>query len=115
MNSGRRFFAAVAVFAIAFGSLWPLVSSAMPRTPQLPNFICAQAGGAQHAPVPDGGELNVHCPLCVVTCDVAMAVVTPSHSWDALFLAAPAEAFVLSFRPRASARPPPSHAPPAFS
>jgi hypothetical protein len=114
MKPARRLFALIAVLAFVFGSLWPLVSSAMPRTAQVPNFICSQTGGVQHSPSPVNGDSNVHCPLCVVTCDVAMPLVPASNSWDTVFIAAPRTAFILSFHPRLSARPPPSHAPPAF-
>lgn len=112
----RRFFALVAAFAVAFGALWPLVSAAMPRSPQIPVFICTQSGAGQHAPgVPADAGDDFHCPLCIATSDVIVpslpaapdfalplgdAAVTAGHS-------TPEHVFY--------ARPPPSRAPPVLS
>jgi Protein of unknown function (DUF2946) len=115
MKPGRRLFAFVAIFAIAFGSLWPLVSAAKPRTPQIPSFICSQ-GGLQHAPVPDGGDEHIHCPLCVVLCDIALPKqLASTNAWVPAFSISCGVAVVESSHSRLRARPPPSHAPPALS
>jgi hypothetical protein len=111
MKPARRLFAFLAIFAIAFGSLWPLVSAAKPRTPQIPDFICSQAG-FQHAPAPAGDEDHFHCPLCVVTCDVALPSIATAHTWVALEQEGAIVSVVTRFTPRVAARPPPSHAPP---
>ena len=113
----RRLFALVAAFAVAFGALWPLVSAAMPRAPQVPVFMCTQSGGVQqHAPgTPADAGGDFHCPLCIATADfVAPSVPAASH----VALAA-ATALVAPGRSTPEhvffARPPPSRAPPALS
>lgn len=107
----RRLFALIATFAVAWGSLWPLISVAKPHSPQLPNFICSQAG-FQPAPDPPGGDDNFHCPLCVVTCDVALPAMPVAHTWVALQQQGTIVSAIPRFTPRLAARPPPSHAPP---
>jgi hypothetical protein len=110
----RRLFALIAAFAVAWGALWPLVSVAKPRSASLPNFVCTQSG-FQHAPAPDGGDGNFHCPLCVVTCDVALPAMAPAQDWIAPQQAGAIVCAVPRFTPRLAARPPPSHAPPPHS
>lgn len=112
----RRIFAVVAAFAVAFGALWPLVSAAMPRAPQVPVFMCTQAGGAPHAPgaPADAGD-DFHCPLCIATGDVIVpSVPAASSAWlpVAVVAIAPAHSSPEHFF---FARPPPSRAPPALS
>ena len=113
----RPIFAVVAAFAVAFGALWPLVSAAMPRAPQIPVFICTQSGSvAPDAPgAPADAGSDFHCPLCIATTDVIVASV-PAAARVALALlaaepppghSAPEHVFF--------ARPPPSRAPPALS
>ena len=112
----RPIFALVAAFAVAFGALWPLVSAAMPRAPQIPVFMCTQSGGAQHAPgePADAGD-DFHCPLCIATSDVIVPSI-PAASHVALPLVA------IALPPGHStpehvfyAWPPPSRAPPVLS
>jgi hypothetical protein len=108
----RRLFAIVAAFAVAFASLWPLVSAAMPRAPEVPVFICTQSGGVQHPGTPvDAGD-DFHCPLCIATADVVVPVVTaatPMADENAVALAEPRYAHPDRLF---CARPPPSRAPP---
>jgi hypothetical protein len=104
-------FALIAAFAVAWGSLWPLISVAKPHSPALPNFICSQAG-FQNAPAPDGGDDGFHCPLCVVTCDVALPAMPAAHTWIAFEQQGAIVSAVPRFTPRPTARPPPSQAPP---
>ena len=112
----RRFLALVAAFAVAFGALWPLVSAAMPRVPQIPVFICTQSGAGQHAPgAPVDAGADFHCPLCIATSD-AIAPSIPAASSFALPLAAVAIAAGHCTPEHVFfARPPPSRAPPVLS
>jgi len=112
----RPIFAIVAAFAVAFGALWPLVSAAMPRAPQIPVFMCTQSGGAQHAPgVPADAGDDFHCPLCIATGDfVAPAIVPASSIGLALTARAPAPGHSTPEHVF-YARPPPSRAPPVLS
>ena len=112
----RRIAALAALFAVAFGALWPLVSAAK-NGAQIPTFICAQSGGSSHAPSP-GGDVNddFHCPLCVASAayiapSIAASRVAPLGFSGATIAAAPAASAHDSHPPR----PPPSRAPPALS
>ena len=111
--SRRRILALYAAFAVTFASLWPLVSAARPRDPQIPLFLCTQSGGGQHPAVPSDGA-DVHCPLCVASGEAVIPVVAavhaapPMHSIDAP--ARYSSPHRISF-----AQPPPSRGPPALS
>ena len=120
MKIGRRFFALVAVLAIAWGSLWPLVSAAGPKSPEIPNFICTQAGfQPPHGvtfpvPAPDDHD-KFHCPLCVVCADATLPAVAPSPAWIRSADAPLPQPAAAAPHHRYAARPPPSRAPPFFS
>jgi hypothetical protein len=112
----KPIFALVAAFAVAFGALWPLVSAAMPRAPQVPVFMCTQSGGVQQHPGSPADALgDFHCPLCIATGDF-VAPSVPAASDVALAgvatLVAPGHS---SAEHVFFARPPPSRAPPALS
>ncbi len=114
MRTRRRLIALVAVFAVTFGSLWPLVSQAGPRSPEIPNFICTQSG-FQHPGLPASHDDKFHCPLCVTSVDIAPPVMAPAPVY-AVSLALPAttecdSSLLLLY----SARSPPSRAPPQDS
>ena len=109
----RRIFALVAIFAVSFGALWPLVSAARPG-PQIPSFICSQAG-FQHPAAPGESSDDFHCPLCIASTDGAMPVVTASHPAPALNAIAVIVAGVASPTVRFTSTPPPSRAPPSLS
>lgn len=118
MRTGRRLFALVAIFAIAWGTLWPLVSAAGPKSPAIPGFICTQAGfqvSHESPAVPDDGHDKFHCPLCIASVDATLPALQPSPSWIVSATAPRITAFVTTFRPHFAARPPPSRAPPALS
>jgi hypothetical protein len=114
MRTTRRIFAFVAALAVAFGALWPLVSAAMPRSAEIPSFLCTQSG-FQHPGTPSDHDDKFHCPLCVMSVDAAPPAA----------VAAVAEFFTISPRvislPASSpivlrlARLPPSRAPPVRS
>ncbi|HLX24869.1 MAG TPA: DUF2946 family protein [Usitatibacter sp.] len=114
MRTRRRLFALVAAFAVAFSSLWPLVSQAGPRSHEIPNFICTQSG-FQHPGLPASHDDKFHCPLCVTSVDSAPPVVAPAPVYVAsLSLPAVSESdssLLLLY----SARSPPSRAPPQDS
>jgi hypothetical protein len=112
----RRFFALVAAFAVCFGALWPLVSAAKPRSPEIPVFLCTQGGGVQQHPgAPADAADDFHCPLCIAT-SVAIVPAVPAIQMPPLPPAAEsggtgaAHTHALFL-----ARPPPSRAPPALS
>jgi hypothetical protein len=110
--SRRRLVALVAIFSIAFGALWPLVSAARPRSAEIPSFICTQSGVAQHPAAPGPGADDFHCPLCIASADGVVPVVVaagPVPIAAALALELPREA---AARVRLSSSPPPSRAPP---
>ena len=117
MKPRRRIFALVAVLAITWGALWPLVSAARPAAPQVPNFICTQSGFHVETPVPadEPAEAKFHCPLCVTPLDATPpAIATPSFVFEPLACVPPAQSCA-AFLPVFSARSPPSRAPPLFS
>jgi hypothetical protein len=108
----RRLIALVAIFSIAFGALWPLVSAAKPRSAEIPSFICTQSGVAQHPAAPGDPRDDFHCPLCIASADGVVPVVPaagPQPVADSLALDAPSHA-VASVR--FTSTPPPSRAPP---
>jgi len=111
----RRILAAVATFAVAFASLWPLVSAARPRAPDVPVFICTQSGGVQHPGAPADAGDDFHCPLCIASGEAVVPVVHAVHAAPELHaIAITGVRHVLPERVF-SARPPPSRAPPRFS
>lgn len=111
----RRLVALLAAFAVAFAALWPLVSAAMPRAPQVPVFICTQAGGGPHPALPSDAGDEFHCPLCIASAEAVVPVVQAIHAAPELHaIAVTARAHALPYR-LFSPRPPPSRAPPALS
>lgn len=111
MKTSRRLFALVAAFAVTFGSLWPLVSAAMPRSPEFPTFLCTQSG-FQHPGAPAEHDDKFHCPLCVTSVDAAPPAIAPLAMPLLVAVAADVVAIDSSFHPFQSARSPPSRAPP---
>jgi hypothetical protein len=118
MRIGRRLFAIIATFAIAWGSLWPLVSAAGPKSPTIPSFICTQAGFQPHdvsPPLPSSDHDNFHCPLCVIGADAPQPAIA-LYPAGALCVDAPLPEPIAGAPHRPyDARPPPSRAPPALS
>jgi hypothetical protein len=111
MKTGRRLFARIAIFAVAFGALWPLVSAARPGPPRIPSFICTQSG-FQHAQVPGGTEDDgFHCPLCIASMAL-LPDLPPRVQGPAPAPAPRVEPFTSALDLAFSARPPPSRAPP---
>ena len=112
----RRVFALIAAFAVSFGALWPLVSAAKPRSPEIPVFLCTQGGGVQQHPgAPADAAVDFHCPLCIAASDAVIPAIPAAH-------VAPLFATVATSSPAAAvpdqrflARPPPSRAPPRLS
>jgi hypothetical protein len=118
MRADRRLFALIAIFAIAWGALWPLVSAARPKSPEIPSFICTQAGfqiSHESPAAPDDAHAKFHCPLCIASVDGTLPASQPSPSWVLSAAAPRITPFVTSVHPRIAARPPPSRAPPALS
>ncbi|HZZ95256.1 MAG TPA: DUF2946 family protein [Usitatibacter sp.] len=73
MGPVRRFAAAFALLAVAWTSLWPLVSAAHARMASEPILLCHQAGMAmameqpgQDPEHPGSPRPRFHCPLCVM-------------------------------------------------
>jgi hypothetical protein len=114
MRTRRRIFAFVAAVAVTFGSLWPLVSAAMPRSPEFPSFLCTQSG-FQHPGAPAEHDDKFHCPLCVMSVDAAPPTIVPAAAPLLLAPALDAVAIDSSFHAIYSARSPPSRAPPQDS
>ena len=110
----RRIFALVAVFAVAFGALWPLVSAAKPRDPQIPLFLCTQSGVHVPGAPSDAGD-DFHCPLCSASADGVMPYVLASQEPQTFVRAAAEVARYTHPHPLSCAQPPPSRAPPALS
>src|SRR5258708_28235866 len=84
MRIRQRAFALVAILSIAWGSLWPLVSAAGPKSATIPNLICTQAGFQPHdaalPQLPDDHD-KFHCPLCVMCADATLPAIAPSPTW----------------------------------
>ena len=110
----RRLAALIAIFSIAFGALWPLVSAAKPASPGIPNFICSQSG-FQHPGAPGEAGDDFHCPLCIASADGAMPVMAAPHATPALNAVAILPVRVASPTVRFTSTPPPSRAPPTLS
>jgi hypothetical protein len=114
MRTRRRIFALAAAFAVAFGSLWPLVSAAMPRSPEFPQFLCTQSG-FQHPGVPADHDDKFHCPLCVMSVDAAPPAIVAQAALVVVSRVAEVATPDATCHPFPSARPPPSRAPPIGS
>ena len=110
----RRLTALLAIFSIAFGALWPLVSAAKPHTPQIPSFICSQAG-FQHPGSPGESSDDFHCPLCIASADGVVPVTAALHAAPTLHGIAIVAARHALPEHLFSPRPPPSRAPPVLS
>ena len=73
MNLRRRIAAGIALFAVSWASLWPLVTSAHARIAGDEMALCHGAGtmvepGEQPRPATGGPgrDGQVHCPLCIM-------------------------------------------------
>ena len=110
----RRLYAVIAAFAVAFGSLWPLVSAAAPRSHDIPSFICSQSGFQQPG-APAQADDKFHCALCVL----GMESPPPPAMLGAVIVrmgvVALANGSVPAAQPSFLARPPPSRAPPKLA
>lgn len=108
----RRLISLIAIFSIAFGALWPLISAAKPGSPEIPSFICTQSGAAQHPQAPRNAGDDFHCPLCIASADGVVPVImatAPVPATEGLALDLPRAAVAAI---RLSSSPPPSRAPP---
>ncbi len=114
MRTRRRLFALVAAFAVAFGSLWPMVSVAGPRSHEIPSFICTQSG-FQHPGLPASHDDKFHCPMCVTSVDIAPPAIAPAPVFVLSLASHEIPAGDSSLLPLYSARSPPSRAPPQDS
>lgn len=71
MKKARRVVAFLALLAVGWAALWPLVSAAHAQAAGAPMPLCHQAGGmvpmddVPQAPAPPG-ERKEHCPLCIM-------------------------------------------------
>jgi Protein of unknown function (DUF2946) len=111
----RRIAALVAIFCVAFASLWPLVSAAMPRDPQIPVFICTHAGDSSHHQAPSDAGDDFHCPLCIASAEAVVPSMPAVHAAPALCpIAITANPYAVPDR-LFSPRPPPTRAPPDLS
>lgn len=108
----RRVFASIAAFAVAFAALWPLVSAARPRSPDIPAFICTQSGGVQHPGGPVDRAEDFHCPLCIASADVVVPVIVAAPALPQLHAIANIDSRIAGPQHLFSPRPPPSRAPP---
>jgi len=114
----RRPVALLAILAVAWGALWPLVSAAGPKTPRIPNFICTQGGphASPEVPAPPGDlHGKFHCPLCIMAGDAPAPTIAPHESWMLAVDARVATPFDCTPHASFDPRPPPSRAPPALS
>ena len=114
MTSRRRLVALLALFAVAFGALWPLVSVARPSSFEVPSFICTQSG-FQHPGDPARHDDKFHCPLCVVGMEAPPPGATAASALAAVAACAQPSIASAAPRERLTARSPPSRAPPSFS
>lgn len=111
----RRVFASIAAFAVAFAALWPLVSAARPRSPEIPAFICTQSGGAHDPGAPSDAGDDFHCPLCIASAEALIPVVATIHAAPPLHSAAASLPPRSTSRRSFTAQPPPSRGPPPLS
>ncbi len=114
MISRRRIVALAALFAVAFGTLWPLVSAARPRSGEIPSFICTQSG-FQHPGDPAHHDDKFHCPLCVIGMESPPPVACASLPPLVVGVSEVRTEASTAFAPTFLARPPPSRAPPQHS
>jgi hypothetical protein len=110
----RRAFALIAAFAVAFGALWPLVSAAKPRAPQIPVFMCSQSGFAHPDAPGDAGD-DFHCPLCIASADGLVPAIVAIPAAKPIDAIAVERAREPAPHPSFNSHPPPSRAPPALS
>ena len=72
MKQSRRIIAFLALLAVGWTALWPLVSAAHARITSESLPLCHQVGGmmtmdeAPSAPADPAGKPRQHCPLCVM-------------------------------------------------
>ena len=123
MPSRRRLIALIALLAVAWTSLWPLVSAAHARMASEPMPLCHQAGmmvAMDEAPAQDSGapahpQARFHCPLCVMafyagfapTLEVIAPVFRCIVAFDDAHCAATPDDFSLTLP---QSRAPPAHA-----
>jgi DUF2946 family protein len=111
----RRLFSIVAILAVAWGALWPLVSTAMPKS-TITVVVCTQSGFQQHVEIPGPDHTpKFHCPLCVLAIDAAPAEMAAPRVFLDVEAAQPAGRSIPAFHREFAARPPPSRAPPHLS
>ena len=111
----RRAFASIAAFAVAFAALWPLVSAAKPRSPDIPAFICTQSGGVQHPGAPADVGDDFHCPLCIASAEAIIPAVAMVHAAPPMHSAMPSLPRRSTSHRSFTAQPPPSRGPPHLS
>jgi hypothetical protein len=90
MNSRRRFVALLALLAVGWTALWPLVAVAHASAASQPMPLCHQAGGmvpmdeAPTMPAGPDGKPKQHCPLCIMAfyCGFSTAPQAPPFTYS---------------------------------
>ena len=87
MRAARRLVACLAIAAVAWTALWPLVSSLEASIASEPIPLCHQAGmevalgEAPTKPAVPGERGKTHCPLCIMAFYVAFAAAVPAPAF----------------------------------
>ncbi len=113
----RRAVALVAVLAVAWVALWPLVSSVEASIAHEPVPLCHEAGSEvaiddmPAAPSP-GEHGKAHCPLCIVAFYLAFAAPPPQPAFVFVAMIATGDRHDADLFSRFESPLPPSRAPP---
>ena len=116
----RRLTALLAIFAVAWASLWPLITAAhaLAVSDEMP--LCHQAGTmvspdvAPRAPGGPASDGKTHCPLCIMAFFVAFTAAIPEPQFHLLGASRSTDAYCAPLRHRTGAYLPESRAPPSL-
>ena len=119
MGSRRQFIALLAILAVAWTALWPLVSSVEAKIAGEDMPLCHQAGmqvapgDMPHRPdgVPEKGK--THCPLCIMAFYASFAAPVAEPQFHFVGLVETRDAYFAPLRHRVASYIPESRAPPA--
>lgn len=119
MRRLRRIVSLLAIFAVAWTALWPLVSSAHAAFSSEPVMLCHQAGmdvSPDEAPTQSStpGSGKTHCPLCIMAFYVAFVATPPVPPFLFSTVVVTADRDHEPLLSRFESRLPPSRAPPSL-
>jgi hypothetical protein len=121
MKTRHRFVALLALVAVMWTTLWPLVSASHALAMSEPMPLCHQAGmmvapdeAPTHSPQAPRSDGKTHCPLCIMAFYASFATPIAEPQFHFIGRSVAFDVYAAPLRHRVAAYLPESRAPPAL-